>query len=130
MDALNKIRTEDRDLTASRDEEFGADVSAKNILKHRRDLKNLKRKAEIHAGDGVRIKTIHFGKKYARGRPDYTEGKVVSIKGKKAGVRYQGGDEIYETYLSRLEKLDRREELDQDNVVATVSYQGRWYRKS
>jgi hypothetical protein len=67
-------------------EVFGADVSARNILKERRNLKEKKRKAEIKVGDNVRIKTARFGKKYAKGLPEYTHGKVVGIKGAKAGV--------------------------------------------
>ncbi len=110
MEALNKIRTEKLELTVPRDEGFGADINAKNILKSRRDRKNLKRKAEIHIDDSVRIKTIHFGKKYAKGRPEYTEGKVMTIKGKKVGVKYEGEEEIYDTNLQRLEKLDTNEE--------------------
>jgi hypothetical protein len=58
---------------------FGADVSARNVLKERRNLKELKRKAEIHIDDEVQIKTIRFGKAYAKGLLEFTHGKVVSM---------------------------------------------------
>ncbi len=57
----------------------------------------MKRKAEIQIGDKVRIKTKRFGKHYAKGRPKYTKGKVVTFKGKKVGVVYEGGEETYDT---------------------------------
>jgi hypothetical protein len=90
----------------------------------------LKRKAEINIGDEVKVKTVRFGKQYAKGRPKFTRGKVISIKGKKAKVRYEGGDELYDTYLSHLLKADYEDEVDGDNVVATVCYKGKWYKKS
>jgi hypothetical protein len=55
----------------------------------------------------------------------------MTIKGKKVGVKYEGEEEIYDTNLQRLEKLDTNEEPeDKDNVVATVFYKGKWYKKS
>jgi hypothetical protein len=128
--AIQNIRGKKIKSTSPADEEFGADISAKNILNGRRDLKERKRKAEIQIGNKVRIKTIHFGKKYAKDRPEYTDGKVVAIKGKKVGVRYDGGDEIYDTYLSRLEKLEDHDDPNQENVVATICYNGKWYKRS
>jgi hypothetical protein len=71
----------------------------------RRSRRGLKRKADINIGDGVKVKTARFGKQYAKGRPEFTRGKVISIKGKKAKVRYEGGDELYDTYLSHILKL-------------------------
>jgi hypothetical protein len=130
VEAIKNVRDEKLKLGFQTGEEYGADISAKNILKERRDSKMAKRKATIQIGNKVKIKTIQFGKAYAVGRPEYTEGKVVSIKGKKAGVVYEGGKEIYDTYLSRLEKITDDEEPKDDNVVATISYNGKWYKKS
>ena len=84
---------------------YGADVNAQNILKKRRNLKEAKRKATVQVGDQVRIKTMRFGKKYAKGLPEYTQGKVIKIKGKKAGVVYEGGEEVFDTYLNHLQKM-------------------------
>jgi hypothetical protein len=108
------------------EEEYGADISTKNILKERRDLKTAKRKATIQVGNKVKINTIQFGKAYAVGRPEYMEGKVVAIKGKKARVVYEGGEEIYDTYLSRLEKITDDDQPKDENVVTTISYNGKW----
>ena len=52
----------------------------------------LKRKAELQVGDCVKIKTARFGKAYAKGLPVYTHGRVISLKGSKAGVRYEGSE--------------------------------------
>jgi hypothetical protein len=108
----------------------GADVSATNILKERRNAKDLKRKSTFQVGDKVRIKTIRFGKSYAKGLPEFTQRKVVKIKGKKAGVVYEAGKEIYDAYLAHLEKLGGDDEADQGDVVATVCYNGKWYKRT
>jgi hypothetical protein len=60
--ALENIRVERRQLPSPKEDEYGADVNAQNILKERRNRKDAKRKAEIQIGDEVRIKTIKFGK--------------------------------------------------------------------
>jgi len=52
-------------------------------LQQRRSSRDNKRKAEILVGDKVRIKTSRFGKAYAKGKPKYTDGKVIAIRGKK-----------------------------------------------
>jgi len=109
---------------------YGADISAKNILKDRRNLKELKRKAEIQVGDNVKIKTIRFGKQYAKGRPEYIRGKVVSTMGKKVMVRYEEDDETYATEKAHLVKDDEDNRMTSDNVVATVCHNGRWYKRS
>ena len=54
----------------------------------------------------------------------------MSMKGKKVGVRYEGGDEIYETYKAHLQRIDDEDEPEKDQVVAMVSYKGKWYKKS
>ncbi len=64
------------------------------------------------------------------GKPKYTDGKVITIRGKRAGVRYDGSKEIYDTYLSHLDNQFEADDPDQDNVVATVCYNGKWFRKS
>jgi hypothetical protein len=106
---------------------YGADINARNILNQRRTSKNLKRKAEFEIGDKVKIKTVRFGRKYSKGLPEYTEGRVVKIKGKKASVVYEGGEEAYDTNLAHLEKLDGKEDVQDGDVVATVNYKGKWY---
>ena len=78
----------------------------------------------------MKIKTIRFGKKYAKGRPEYTKGKFVSMKGKKAMVLYEGGDETYTTEIGHLMKDEDDNRASSDNVVATVCYKGKWYKKS
>jgi hypothetical protein len=130
VDALKNIRTDKRNGNAPKDYVYGADISATNILKERRNVNALKRKAEIQSGDHVKIKTIRFGKQYAKGRPEYTRGKVVSLKGKKAIVRYEGGDETYATEKAHLVIDDENNLAISDNVVATVCYNGKWYKKS
>jgi hypothetical protein len=127
-EALKKIRQSNQNLHSPEGEEYGADVSTKNILKERRNAKDLKRKAEIQIGDEVRIKTIKFGKQYAKGRPKFIKGKVVSIKGKKAGVVYEGEEEVFDTDKGYLEKMN--DDSANGDVCATVSYKGKWYKKS
>ena len=126
VEALKNIRQEKQEVAAPK--EYGADISTTNILKERRNLKELKRKAEIQIGDQVKIKTIRFGKQYAKGRPEYTRGKVVSMKGKKAMVLYEGGDETYATEKAHLVIDDENNRAISDNVVATVCYNGKWYK--
>jgi hypothetical protein len=109
--------------------EYGADINARNILQERRTTKDQKRKREIAVGDRVRIKTWRFGTRYAEGLPEYTEGQVVSIKKSKAGVRYKGEKKIYDTNKSHLERVQDEPEQRED-VVATVIYKGRRYKKS
>jgi hypothetical protein len=77
----------------------------------------------------VKIKTIRFGKQYAKGRPEFTKGTVVRIKGKKLGVRYEGGDEVYDTDKNHLQKIEDQEIQAQDEVCAMTCYKGKWYRK-
>jgi hypothetical protein len=63
-----------------------------------------------------------------KGRPKCIKGKVVSIKGKKAGVVYDGEEEVYDTDKAHLEKmLGNSAEGD---VCATVCYEGNWYKKT
>jgi len=107
----------------------GADVSARNILKERRDQRTRKRKAELQVGDSVKIKTARFGKSYAMGRPEFTYGKVLFLKGSKAGVRYEGGEEIYDTNKTHLEKLHDEREPENEDIVATILHQNKWYKK-
>ena len=109
--------------------EYGADISARNILQKRRTTKDQKRKRELAVGDKVRIKTWRFGTRYAKGKPEYSEGQVVSIKGSKAGVRYKGEKKIYDTNKAHLEKVQIDPEQLED-VVATVIYKGKRYKKS
>jgi hypothetical protein len=110
--------------------EFGPDYTAKKILNERRSLRNNKRKAEIQIGNAVKIKTIRFGKQYAKGRPEFTKGTVVRIKGKKLGVRYEGDDEIYDSDMNHLQKIEDPETQAQDEVCAMTCYKGKWYKKS
>jgi hypothetical protein len=123
---IGKIRSSN----TSYEDTCGADFEAKRKLEERRSTRTIKRKAEISIGDSVRIKTIRFGKQYAKGRPEYTNGKVITRKDKKAGVRYEGGKDIYSTNIAHLEKVDGPTEASYDDVVAMVSYKGQWYKKS
>jgi hypothetical protein len=52
------------------------------------------------------------------------------MKGKKAVVVYEGGKETYDTDKTQLEKDDFEEVVETDNVVATISYKGKWYKRS
>jgi hypothetical protein len=74
------------------------------------------------------VKTARFGKQYAKGRPEFTRGKVITIKGKKVKVRYEGVKELYDTYLSHLMKVVDEEDAEEGNVVATICYKGKWYK--
>jgi hypothetical protein len=107
-----------------------ADISARNILQERRTTKDQKRKRELAVGDKVRIKTWRFGTRYAVGLPQYTEGQVVSLKGSKAGVRYKGEKKIYDTNKAHLEKVLQDDPEQREDVVATVIYKGRRYKRS
>ena len=129
-EVLKGSRAEKLERAVPKEYVYGADISATNILKARRNDRDLKRKAEIQIGDKVKIKTLRFGKKYAKGRPEYTRGEVVSMKGKKAMVLYEGGDETYPTDLGHLMKDEDENRTSSDNVVATVCYKGKWYKKS
>jgi hypothetical protein len=124
--SLEKVR----ESKTRKTDTFGADFIAKRQLDERRSTRAIKRKAEIQIGDAVRIKTLRFGKQYAKGRSEYTKGKVITRKDKKAGVRYEGGREIYNTNVAHLEKVEDRTEESNDDVVAMISYEGKWYKKS
>ena len=128
--AITNLRREKEKQKTNTDKEYGADVNARNILKERRNYNEMKRKATFQVGDDVRIKTNRFGKQYAKGKPEYTRGKVTKVKGKKASVIYEGGDEVYDTYLNQLEKFPGEEELNDGDVVATVIYKGKRYKRS
>ncbi len=99
-------------------------------VKERRSKRDLKRKAEIKEGDEVIVKTARFGKQYAKGRPEFTRGKVITMKGKKARVRYEGGKQLYDTYISHLLKNTEEDDAKEGNVVATICYKGKWFKKS
>ncbi len=73
---------------------------------------------------------MRFGKAYAKGRSSYTNGKVVSIKGKKVGVKFKGENKVYDTNQAHLERLPGEDESQEGNVVATVKHQGKCYKKS
>ncbi len=118
-----------RKITEALEHTYGGDINAKNILMGRRKQRLLRRKAEVEVGDHVKIKTARFGKAYAKGRPEFTHGKVVSLKGSKAGVRYEGGEEIYDTNKTHLEKLDDERKPEREDTVATVLYENQWYKK-
>lgn len=130
VETLKNSRAGKQEGAAPEEYVYGADISTTNILKERRNLKDRKRKAEIQSGDQVKIKTIRFGKQYAKGRPEYTRGKVVSVKGKKTIVLYEGGDETYATEKTHLVKYVENNRAISDNVVATVCYKGKWYKRS
>ncbi len=55
---------------------------------------------------------------------------MITIKDKKAGVRYEGGSQIYNTNVSHLEKIEDRTEASNEDVFAMISYGGRWHKKS
>jgi hypothetical protein len=121
--ALNNIVNQQQGLKT---EEYGADISARNVLNERRNVKSLKRKAELQVGDEVKIKTIRFGTQYARGLPEYTYGKIITTKGTKARVLYEGDSHIYNTNKAHLEKVDKDRDPD---VAAMVLYEGEWYKR-
>ena len=129
VEALKKVRHE-QDPNLKQKNEYGADFSTMKSLKERRSLRDKKRKAEIQIGNNVKIKTIRFGKHYAKGRPEYTIGKVVTLKGNKVGVRYEGEKDIYDTNKSHLINIEEDPVSESENVVAMVSYKGKWYKKS
>jgi hypothetical protein len=111
--ALQMVRSEKKkgstknfNIDLSNNVECGADFNFRKKLYERRSSRDKKRKAEIQIGDEVRIKTLLFGKQYAKGRPEYMKGKVITTKNKKAGVRYEEGKEIYDTNVGYyLEKI-------------------------
>ncbi len=65
---LEKIR-QHKENEQMKTVEYGADISARNILQERRTTKDQKRKRELAVGDRVRIKTWRFGARYAVGLP-------------------------------------------------------------
>jgi hypothetical protein len=126
---LEKIR-QHKEIEQTDTKEYGADISARKILQERRTTKDQKRKRELAVGDKVRIKTWRFGTRYAVGRPEYTEGQVVSLKGSKARVRYKGEKKIYDTNKAHLEKVLLDDPDQREDVVATVIYKGKRYKRS
>jgi hypothetical protein len=118
------------DPSSKKVKEYGADFNAKKNLEERRSARNKKRKAEISIGDKVKIKTIRFGKQYAKGKPEFTMGTVVKVKEKKVGVRYDGEEEVYDTDKAHLLRIDDDEVSSSGSSVAMVSYNGKWYKKS
>jgi hypothetical protein len=52
-----------------------------------------KKKSQIKVNDVVKIKTSKFGIGYAKGRPEFTFGKVLKISGKIYDVLWEGGEE-------------------------------------
>ena len=129
VEALKKVQRE-KDLSFKQQEEFGADFNAMKNLNERRSFRDKKRKAEVQIGSKVKIRTIKFGKQYSKGRPEFTIGKVMTIKGNKAGVIYEGEEEIYDTNIAHLTIMEDEAISSSENVVAMVSYRGKWYRKS
>jgi hypothetical protein len=129
VEALKKVRHE-KDLSFKQKEEFGADFNAKKNLNERRSLRNKKRKAEIQIGSKVKMRTIRFGKQYSKGRPEFTIGKVMTLKGNKVGVIYEGEEEIYDTNKAHLTTIEEEAVSSSEDVVAMVSYKGNWYQKS
>jgi hypothetical protein len=63
----------------------------------------------LEAGDRVKIKTFRFGKAYARGRPMFTYGYIVSMDGGKViDVKWdndEGDGEVMKTKLSDLQRV-------------------------
>jgi hypothetical protein len=116
-------------LAPDEEEGHGADVSARNILMKRRNLKEKKRKAEFEVGDNVKIKTIRFGKQYAKGLPEYTYGRIITTRGSKAKVLYEGDDHVYNTNITHLEKVDEDKDPKENVVAAMVLYKKEWYKK-
>jgi hypothetical protein len=131
-----KIRQHNLDEEKKKDD-YAADATARSILQERRKARDAKqktrdakRKAEFQVGEKVKIKTWRFGKKYAKGLPEYTEGKVVYVKGTRTGVLFKGDKKVSDTNNAHLEKCKDGYSSSQDNVVATVIYKGRRYKKS
>ncbi len=117
-------------MNGKRNVEYGADYNSKKQISERRSARNRKRKAEIQIGSKVKIRTIRFGKQYAKGRPEFTIGKVETLKGNKVGVIYEGEKEIYDTNKAHLTTMEDEAVSSSEDVVAMVSYKGKWYRKS
>ncbi len=99
-------------------------------MDERRSVRDRKRKEEFNIGDRVKIKTWHFGKQYSKGLPEYTEGKIVSIKGKKVGVRYCGDKKVYDTNRAHLDKCEEKRVSQMEDVVVTVVCKGKRHKRS
>ncbi len=55
----------------------------------------------VKSGDDVRIKTVRFGKEYAKNKPEFTYGKVIDLMmNDQAKVKWQQGDIDMVTRLS------------------------------
>ena len=54
----------------------------------------------------------------------------MSIKGKIAGVAYEGEGEVFDTVKSHLEKIQEASDENDGDVCATVNYKGKWYKKA
>ena len=83
-------------------------VSSKNKRKKRLLRLNIAVPV-LESGDRVKIKTFRFGKAYAKGRPVFTYGNIVSTQGGKViDVRWdndEGDGEVMKTKLSDLQRV-------------------------
>jgi hypothetical protein len=60
----------------------------------------------LKANDRVKIRTFRFGKEYAKGRPRYTYGNIVSIDGGKViDVRWDNDEGVGEVMKTKLTDL-------------------------
>ncbi len=84
--------------------EIQTDNKKSRLLKVKIAVPNLK------INDRVKIRTFRFGKEYARGRPRYTYGNIVSLDdGKVIDVRWdndEGEGDIMQTKLKDLQLVD------------------------
>jgi len=73
-----------------------------------------KKKKEIKINDKVKIRTAKFGVAYARGRPEFTFGKVLKISGKLYDVLWED-DVIMKTHVRHLIYQSNLVEIENDD---------------
>ena len=75
-----------------------------------------KKKRPIKINDRVKIKTSKFGIVYARGRPEFTYGRVLKTKGKIYDVLWDGNEEdaLMKTHVRHLILQSNLKEVDEN----------------
>jgi hypothetical protein len=79
------------------------------------DMKKIKKGKGFKVLDRIKIKTTRFGKSFAKGRPLYTFGTIMKIKGKVCDVQWDASEEV-DLWKSHTDFL----EAARDNVKGDV----------
>ncbi len=77
--------------------------------------------------DRVKIKTTRFGKSFAKGRPLYTFGTIMKIKGKVCDVQWDDSDgvDLWKSHTDFLEAAD--DNVKGDGIAALYLLSEPWF---